>query len=231
MILIKKANIAITMLSVITLRVCTTTSAFQFASLGQRSSVARASTALFSTSPSTTDDALESGISRLETLQTLLNKHGAPGSLECKVGNGDLEPVSTLVSAEEEKETPELISYMMGWESQKNLHPHLYPIARSKSSGNFICALRRAYADDATNMYENSSNSPWPIVEAKPNGPGMRLLALNSEHLMRRIAVESDFQGETQDLVTIYNDGLGQGILNDKALDAPYQSGDAAKLG
>ena len=119
----------------------------------------------------------------------------------------------------------------MGWESQKNLHPHLYPIARSKSSGNFICALRRAYADDATNMYENSSNSPWPIVEAKPNGPGMRLLALNSEHLMRRIAVESDFQGETQDLVTIYNDGLGQGILNDKALDAPYQSGDAAKLG
>ena len=123
MILIKKANIVITMLSVITLRVCTT-SAFQFASLGQRSSsvVGTRTAALFSTS-STTDDAIESGISRLETLQTLLNKHGAPGSLECKAANGDLEPVS-LVSAEEEKETPELISYMMGWESQKNLHPH-----------------------------------------------------------------------------------------------------------
>ena len=32
----------------------------------------------------------------------------------------------------------------------------------------------------------------WPIVESSLNGPGYSLLGLNAEHLMRRIAAESD---------------------------------------
>ena len=224
----------------------TSTSAFQFTAVvvppTARVASSKASTSkLFSTSSSSSSlrEQVENGISRLDTLHTLLSQHGAPGSLQCNIAN-DLEPVTMSMVSDSEKtkdETPELISSMMGENSIHNeLHPHLYPIARSKQSGNFICGLKRAYADDATNLYENSSNAPWPIVEAKPNGVGMRLIALNSEHLMRRIAVECDFAGEDDDsnkknLVSIYNDGLGKGVLNDKALDTPYKVGDAEKLG
>ena len=68
--------------------------------------------------------------------------------------------------------------------------PHLLPLAKSESSGNVVCALRRAYADDAD--YDSLSlAAPWPIVESTVGTPGMRLLSLNSEHLMRRIASET----------------------------------------
>jgi hypothetical protein len=110
-----------------------------------------------------------------------------------------------------------------------NLHPHLFPIAKSTKTGNYICALRRAYADDAS--YESSTDAPWPIVESKAGAPGMQLLALNSEHLMRRIACESDFQGDGDSLVRIYNDGLGKGLMSEKALDAVYEAGSAESLG
>jgi len=105
------------------------------------------------------------------------------------------------------------------------LHPYLYPIAKSKSTGNFVCALRTAYAE------EGDKNNPWPIVESTLGGPGMHLLALNSEHIMRRIACEQDFAGDDKEAVDIYNDGLGQGLLKDKAFDAPYIPGDVEKLG
>lgn len=168
------------------------------------------------------------GVSRLETLQTLLSRHGAPGSQGCTDPN-DLAPVT--LSTKEEEETPELVSSLIGIDEYMNLHPHLYPLARSKTSGNFICALRRAYADDATEWYENSSNSPWPIVEAALGGRGMKLLALNSEHLMRRIVCECDFTGEGKDLVELYNEGLGKSTINDKAMDEPYEPGSVKKLG
>jgi len=71
--------------------------------------------------------------------------------------------------------------------------------------------------------------APWPIVESAEGARGMKLLALNSEHLMRRIAAESDFAGNG-DLVPLYNSGLGQGDLAD-ALDAPYETGSVEKLG
>lgn len=56
-------------------------------------------------------------------------------------------------------------------------------------------------------------------------------LLLYSEHLMRRIACESDFEGEGGgELVEIYNDGLGKGLMSD-ALDAVYEPGSAESLG
>jgi len=172
------------------------------------------------------------GVSRVETLQLLLSKHGAPGSLGCTKPDGDLEPV--FVAAESElppEETPELISTFLGVNDYVNLHPHLYPLAKSKTSGNLICALRRAHADDAMEWYENSSNAPWPIVEAKLGGPGMRLLSLNSEHLMRRIVCECDFGGVRTELIDIYNEQLGKNRIQDKGLDQPYEPGSVEKLG
>jgi len=158
-------------------------------------------------------------ISRLSTLQTLLKKAGAPGSKECNIPN-DLEPVNNI---------------------NLNLHPHLYPIARSTSNpDHYICGLRRAYADDA--MYESSTNAPWPIVEAKVNGMGYNLLSLNSEQIMRRIVaqadsdrdegVESETKGVSADeLITIYNEELGKGLLAEKAFDVLYEPGSVTKLG
>lgn len=191
-----------------------------------RSNNARGSSRLFSVSTSD----VNMGVSRLDTLQTLLSKHGAPGSQGCSTPD-DLEPIASSIASSEEDETPELVSSLMGVDEFNNLHPHLYPLARSKTSGNLICALRRAYADDATEWYVNSSNAPWPIVEAKVGGPGMKLLALNSEHLMKRIACEVDFEGGDKSIVELYNEGLGQNAIADKALDTPYEVGSVEKLG
>ena len=102
-------------------------------------------------------------VSRLSTLQDLLSQRGAPGSIGCSQGDGDLVPVASPPSSSSE---------------YKDLHPHLLPLAKSQSSGNVVCALRRAYADDAD--YDSPSlAAPWPIVESAVGLPGMRLLALN----------------------------------------------------
>lgn len=171
------------------------------------------------------------GVSRIETLQTLLSRHGAPGSFGCNQP-GDLEPVFVdSVSEQSPEETPELISDFLGVNEYVNLHPQLYPLAKSKSTGNLVCALRRAFADDAAEWYENSSNQPWPIVEAQVGGMGMRLLALNSEHLMRRIVCECDFSGERVELIDVYNEHLGKNLIADKGLDQPYETGEVEKLG
>ena len=115
--------------------------------------------------------ALRSGVSRLSTLQTLLNKYGAPGSQGCTEAD-DLTPVVAF------EDTPELVGSLVGNNAElRNLHPHLFAISKSSKTGNYICALRRAYADDAN--YESSTDAPWPIVEAQSGGPGMRLLSLN----------------------------------------------------
>jgi len=151
-------------------------------------------------------------------LQTLLSERGAPGSRGCTQGGGDLVPISLPSSSSSEF---------------KDLHPHLLPLARSQSTGNVICALRRAYADDAA--YDSPSlASPWPIVESAVGLPGMRLLSLNSEHLMRRICADADANlevGDAQRIVDLYNDGLGSGSLSDKAMDVPYEMGAVEKLG
>lgn len=154
----------------------------------------------------------EEGISRLETLKELLSLTGAPGSKHCNAPN-DLHPVNIQNDSNEEL---------------LQLHPHLVPIAKSKSTGYYVCALRRAFADDA--MYVSSSNQPWPIVESAVNAPGYSLLALNSEHLMRRIACQQDFNG-SQVAVNLYNQNLGQGILKDSSLDTPYVPGSVNTLG
>lgn len=163
---------------------------------------------------------INSGVSRVTTLQTLLSKHGAPGSKGC-AEKDDLVPVYLESNKED---TPELVSTLMGMDEFANLHPHLYPLARSKSTGNVVCALRRAFADDTTEWYQNSSGSPWPIVEATVGGPGMRLLSLNSENMMRRIICECDFSGEGKELIDIYNNGLTKGM-------DPYEPGSVQKLG
>jgi hypothetical protein len=173
------------------------------------------------------------GVSRIETLQTLLSKHGAPGSLGCSKPDGDLEPVFISDGSSEQppEETPELISEFLGVNDYIDLHPQLYPLAQSKTTGNLICALRRTVADDVSEWYEVSSSQPWPIVEAKIGGPGMRLLALNSEHLMRRIVCECDFSGERTELIDLYNEQLGKNQILDLALDQPYEPGSVEKLG
>jgi len=205
------------------------------------------STRLFSVSKNSIDNesnAANVGISRLETLQTMLSSHGAPGSIGCSSPDGDLEPVyfsipsisSNKKSEDNDDETPELIATMSISKSKNddeytNLHPHLYPLAKSKSTGNFICALRRAYADDAPELHENASNALWPIVEAKLDGPGIRLLALNSEYLMRRIVCECDSSGSRKELIDLYNKDLGKDIIKDEGLDRPYEEGSVDRLG
>jgi len=164
---------------------------------------------------------VNSGVSRVNTLQSLLARHGAPGSEGCSE-KGDLVPV--FLESDENDDTPELVSTLMGMDEFMNLHPQLYPLARSKKTGNVVCALRRAFADDASQWYENSSSAPWPIVEATVGGPGMKLLSMNSENMMRRIICECDFSGENKDLIDIYNNGLVKGT-------EPYVPGSVAKLG
>jgi hypothetical protein len=186
----------------------------------------RSALRLFATS-STFD--VQRGVSRIETLQTLLFKHGAPGSQGC-TDAGDLEPVFLASPPSKDDDTPELISSIMGIDEYANLHPHLYPLAKSKKSGNLVCAMRRSFGDD-NGAYETGSSAPWPIVEAKLGGAGMKLLALNSEHLMRRIVCDVDFSGTGEDSVSLYNRGLGENRIKDAGLDAPYMPGSVEKLG
>jgi len=178
----------------------------------------------------------DSSVSRRSTLQTLLAKHGAPGSKFCSKPR-DLEPVGDAL-----QDTPELVASMMsssggGEDSElSNLHPYLYPIARSTSSKSYyVCAYRNPFVEESGDV-----GHPWPIVEARVRG-GMQLLALNSEHLMRRIACECDGSSDDSDdgetpeekesIIQLYNEGLGKGLLADAALDTPYELGSVDKLG
>jgi hypothetical protein len=190
-------------------------------------------TRLFATDPSFAS-LVESRISRVSTLQILLQKHGAPGSQGCRQCN-DLVPVSTSVTTL--LETPELITSMSNIkvgtvsnndEEFKNLHPYLFPICQSMTTGNLICA----YRDPGHEREKVSTHpKPWPIVEAKVGGPGIHLLALNSEHLLRRIVCELDFTDTEPELIALYNEGLGLGRLKDPSLDSPYVQKSVAKLG
>lgn len=169
---------------------------------------------------------VERRVSRLGTLQALLVSHGAPGSQGC-LAPGDLAPVAAA------PDTPELVASMGAAAAAaagdarlfSNLHPYLFPICQSKATGNLVCAYRNPATE------KSSARTPWPIVEAKIGGPGVQLLALNSEHLMRRIVCEFDFAGVHPDLVALYNEGLGQGLLQERALDTPYVPGSVAQLG
>mmetsp|Transcript_4705 Transcript_4705/g.8091 ORF Transcript_4705/g.8091 Transcript_4705/m.8091 type:complete len:397 (-) Transcript_4705:1604-2794(-) len=180
------------------------------------SSISLQSSRLFGKSSDEETELIGVGVSRLDTLQTLLSERGAPGSRGCSQGGGDIVPIPLSSSSSTEF---------------KDLHPHLLPLARSQSTGNVICALRRAYADDAG--YDSPSlASPWPVVESAVGLPGMRLLSLNSEHLMRRICADADAKLEGDDaqrILELYNDGLGSGSLG--AMDVPYEMGSVEKLG
>eukprot|EP00590_Aulacoseira_subarctica_P008998 CAMPEP_0172437624 /NCGR_PEP_ID=MMETSP1064-20121228/72360_1 /TAXON_ID=202472 /ORGANISM="Aulacoseira subarctica , Strain CCAP 1002/5" /LENGTH=430 /DNA_ID=CAMNT_0013186117 /DNA_START=111 /DNA_END=1404 /DNA_ORIENTATION=+ len=133
------------------------------------------------------------GVPRLETLQQIVSNYGVPGSVGCVEGNGD------MVSATQYRPT---------------LHPYLIPISQSQLTGNFICAFRREGALE---------DGFYPIVESGENFPGMKLLALNSEHLMRRIACEADAKSHPliNDILSLYNEGI----------ELPYEAGSVAKLG
>ena len=201
----------------------------------------------FATDPSQQLASLvDSSVSRLSTLQTLLQRHGAPGSQGCQQPN-DLIPISGPMTAR--IETPELIASFESTataatsvESNKdsgkflNLHPYLFPISQSSTTGHVICAYRDPRQERVEPLPSTSSPpppppKPWPIVEAKIGGPGMQILALNSEHLLRRIVCELDFAGTDPDMIALYNEGLGQGRLKDAALDTLYIPGSVAKLG
>jgi hypothetical protein len=214
---------------------------------------------LFATDPSSQLASLvESHVSRLSTLQTLLQRHGAPGSQGCTRPN-DLFSVSGPIMAR--METPELIASLSNTTTTtiepvamdevisdkklNNLHPYLFPICQSVSTGNLICAYRdpgreREIPPSSSTTTSSSLSTttsvtnppkPWPIVEAKVGGPGFHVLALNSEHLLRRIVCEVDFTDSDSDLIALYNEGLGQGRLNDATLDTIYVPGSVTKLG
>lgn len=183
-----------------------------------------------STSSASSSEAyIRNGISRIETLQTLLSLHGAPGSSGCTKPDGDLQPIPTKPFYELVKENKELL----------DLHPQLYPIAKSQSTGNYICALRRPSGSSGepggndNDDNDESPNAPLPLVEGGIGFPGMKLLSLNSELLMRRIAAEADDAGgdKAVEIVDIYNSGLGEGKLKDAGLDTKYEVGSVAKLG
>lgn len=65
------------------------------------------------------------------------------------------------------------------------------------------------------------------------NGVGYNLLSLNSEQLMRRMVAEVDGDNDSphKDVIDIYNQELGQGLLTDKSLDVLYEPGSVEKLG
>lgn len=212
----------------------------------------QSSAVYFSSSSSSSETAIisfdiENNVSRLSTLQTLLSKHGAPGSVGCQNGNDDLIPI--LSSSSLQEQVPELITTMEGEKTSSsttsvelinrfdNLHPYLFPIAQSQSTGNVICAYRNPMMEDYDKYH------PWPIVETKVGSPGFRLLALNSEHIMRRIVCECDDIINKKDnndnndeeyykySINLYNEGLGQGFIKDSKLDAPYIIGSVKQLG
>lgn len=174
------------------------TSAFAYRGRVARSAMNK----LFSSSASL--DYSSTGVSRMETFRSLLAQWGAPGSSGCASPDGDLEPVDVHV---------------------EDLHPLLIPIAKSKETGNVVCALKIV-----SSSAEEASSQPLPIVESKVGAPGYNLLALNSEHMMRRIACEADVAGK-QEIVDLYNDELGQGKLKDSGLDSAYEPGSVEKLG
>lgn len=181
-----------------------------------------------SSEPSSLTSLVESRVSRMGTLQTLLQRHGVPGSQGCLAAAADLIPVAAA------QETPELLASMgaaatTSDDDFSNLHPYLFPICQSQSTGNLICAYRNPATEESSSAA--AQQTPWPIVEAKISGPGMHLLSLNSEHLMRRIVCEFDFAGTNPDLIALYNEGLGQGLLKEAALDTPYEPGSVAQLG
>lgn len=169
-----------------------------------------------SSSPST-DTVIQNGISRLDTLQKMLSLNGAPGSVGCDKPN-DLVPVDLT------KESADVLA---------DLHPHLYPIAKSQSTNNFVCALRLPSMDviSVGDSFISGDMTPLPIVEGGIGLPGMKLLSLNSEHFMRRMAAEADDSGDSDGIVGMYNSGLGEGKLADPGLDDPYEPGSVAKLG
>lgn len=150
---------------------------------------------------STSRTPLSTNISRLETLQTLLQKYGAPGSVGCAAPN-DLQPIT---------DTPELVTSL---ESLSDLHPYLFPIAQSQSTSNLLCAYRNPSTE------ESNKEHPWPIVETRVGSPGFSLLSLQSEDLMRRIAAHCDASNDAEGLA-LYND--------DTTL--PFAPGSVAQLG
>lgn len=161
-------------------------------------------------------DILKQGVSRIETLQSLLALCGAPGSVGCQ------EPMVPIVDADARYE--------------KDLHPLLVPIAKSETTGHFVCALRRTSTGETT-ADTTTSTTPLPLVEGGVGLPGMRLLSLHSEQYMRRMAAEADAAdaANQHDVLNLYNDGLGtmdtQLSEADAELDNPYEPGAVAKLG
>ena len=166
---------------------------------------------------SSTATTVESSISRLDTLQQLLSKHGAPGSRHCNRPN-DLIPINTSNSS------PELVSALTGDNSLADLHPYLYPICQSQANPeSYVCAYRNPHVEQTElQQQQQQQQAVWPIVETHRSGRGLQVLALHSEHLMRRIACECD-NGTHPELVDLYNDGLG----NNKK----YEPGSVEQLG
>jgi hypothetical protein len=189
---------------------------------------------LFASDPAQLASLVESRVSRLSTLQSLLYKFGAPGSQGCTQRN-DLMPVVRAGALPQD--TPELVASMSAApsfgssrEKFKNLHPYLLPISQSDATGNLVCAYRNP-SHEGHSQSTVANPKPWAIVEAKVGGPGVNFLALNSEHLMRRIVCKLDFEGTNPDAIALYNEGLGLGTLTEASLETPYEPGSVAKLG
>eukprot|EP00587_Corethron_hystrix_P007972 CAMPEP_0113311556 /NCGR_PEP_ID=MMETSP0010_2-20120614/8747_1 /TAXON_ID=216773 ORGANISM="Corethron hystrix, Strain 308" /NCGR_SAMPLE_ID=MMETSP0010_2 /ASSEMBLY_ACC=CAM_ASM_000155 /LENGTH=334 /DNA_ID=CAMNT_0000167221 /DNA_START=155 /DNA_END=1159 /DNA_ORIENTATION=- /assembly_acc=CAM_ASM_000155 len=129
-------------------------------------------------------------------------------------------PLTSVVGGASSLEELSLISKDVG------LHPHLIPLAHRDDR--YICALRSAASDGQLNDVDGGRLLPIVETSVGVNNVGMRLLGLNSEHLMRRIAATADEMG-LEELIDLYNSNLGTGLYG--GLDAKYEVGSVKALG
>lgn len=155
------------------------------------------------------------GVSRLPIFQTIICQTGVPGSTGCLKENQNLTPI-------------DFQSQRSDWQ---DIYPFLIPLAVSQTTNHVIAAYRDPFS---------TSNSPWPIVETKidtEKPTGFSLLALNSEHILRRIVATCDEQETHTGMIDLYNHGLkeapGDGTESTRSstpLIAPYTPGSVAEF-
>jgi len=174
-----------------------------------------------SASPSVETNGLSSllGISRPSAFLAMLGHPSLPSCPGFSASGGPLVPVVDDL----EKSTMSELSVLS---RDLGLHPHLVPLAHR--DGRYLCALRSTGGDGGSGDADGTRFLPIVETSVGENNVGMRLLSLNSEHLMRRMAAAADDGGDTE-VMDIYNDGLGQGLYGD--MDTKYEAGSVKDLG
>jgi hypothetical protein len=160
----------------------------------------RSLVALSSSSTAAVDTAAQH-ISRIEVLQDFVSKQGVPGSIAC---HDSMQPIAVPNTDKSQ------------W---SRLHPYLYPLAHSTTTGHVVGALMLSPSSSRT------TTAPWPIVETSLYAPAsFHMIAMNSEHLLRRILVtaEHDKHPDIATLMASFNDSLDTALPgSDRTLYTP----------